>query len=142
MFSKEEAQRLKKEFWTAFGKSFPRKWILYDTKIKDFSFKFACDNKKAEVSLDIEMKDEVFRNAYYEKFWSLEGILEDYAGPAIREEKYYTDTGKEMSRFYYQLHNVSVFNKATWPTIFEFFVEKMNGFEMVYYEYEDFIKDI
>ena len=23
MFSKEEAQRLKKEFWTAFGKSFP-----------------------------------------------------------------------------------------------------------------------
>lgn len=58
MFSKQEAQQLKKEFWTAFGKSFPRKWILYDTKIKDLSFKFYADKKKAEVSLDIEMKDE------------------------------------------------------------------------------------
>ena len=77
MFSKEEAAKIKKEFWTSFGKSFPRKWILYDTKIKDFAFKFYCDNKKAEVSVDIEMKDEIFRNAYYEKLWSLEGILED-----------------------------------------------------------------
>ena len=67
MFSKEEAAKIKKEFWTSFGKSFPRKWILYDTKIKDFAFKFYCDNKKAEVSLDIEIKDEIFRNAYYEK---------------------------------------------------------------------------
>ena len=59
MFSKQEAQQLKKDFWIAFGKSFPRKWLLYDTKIKDFSFKFYADNKKAEVSIDIEMKDEV-----------------------------------------------------------------------------------
>ena len=56
MFSKEEAAKIKKEFWTSFGKSFPKKWILYDTKIKDFAFKFYCDNKKAEVSVDIEMK--------------------------------------------------------------------------------------
>jgi hypothetical protein len=40
----------------AFGKSFPRKWILYNTKIKDMAFKFSADNKKAEVSLDIEMR--------------------------------------------------------------------------------------
>ena len=42
MFSKEEAAKIKKEFWTSFGKSFPKKWILYDTKIKDFAFKFYC----------------------------------------------------------------------------------------------------
>ncbi|HQC07300.1 MAG TPA: DUF4268 domain-containing protein, partial [Kaistella chaponensis] len=29
MFSKEEAQKYRQEFWIAFGKSFPRKWILY-----------------------------------------------------------------------------------------------------------------
>jgi len=119
MFSKQEAQQLKKEFWIAFGKSFPRKWILYDTKIKDFSFKFYADKKKAEVSIDIEMKDEIFRNAYYEKIWSLEDILKDF-----------------------EKHNVSVFNKNTWQEIFEFFVEKMDGFERFYYEYEDFIKDV
>jgi hypothetical protein len=62
------------------------KVALYDTKIKDFSFKFYADNKKAEVSLDIEMKDELFRNAYYEKIESLENLLrEDYLPDAIME---------------------------------------------------------
>ena len=58
MFSKAEAQQMKKEFWTAFAEAYPRKWLLYDTKIKDVSFKFHVDNKKAQVLLDIEPKEE------------------------------------------------------------------------------------
>ena len=142
MFSKQEAQQLKKEFWTAFGKSFPRKWILYDTKIKDMSFKFYADNKKAEVSLDIEMKDEIFRNAYYEKIWSLEDILKDFVGDFYKDEYYTLENGKVMARIWVEKHQVSIFNKNTWQEIFEFFVEKMDGFERFYYEYEDFIKDV
>ena len=88
MFSKQEAAQLKKEFWTAFGKAFPRKWLLYDTKIKDFSFKFSADNKKAEVSLDIEMKDELFRNAYFEKIQSLEDLLRDEIGDFEMDEHF------------------------------------------------------
>lgn len=142
MFSKQEAQQLKKDFWIAFGKSFPRKWMLYNTKIKDFSFKFYADSKKAEVSLDIEMKDELFRNAYYEKIWSLENILEEFIGPFERNEYYQTENGKTMARIWVQKNGVSIFNKNSWQEIFEFFVDKMNGFEMFYFEYEDFIKDI
>lgn len=142
MFSKEEAAQLKKEFWTAFGKSFPRKWILYDTKIKDFSFKFSADNKKAEVSLDIEMKDELFRNAYYEKIWSLETILEEHIGEFQKDEFYTLDNGKVISRIWTEKNDVSIFNKASWRDIFEFFIEKMDGFERFYLEYEDFIKDV
>ena len=142
MFSKEEAAQLKKEFWTAFGKSFPRKWILYDTKIKDFSFKFSADNKKAEVSLDIEMKDELFRNAHYEKIWSLEKILEEYIGEFQKDEFYTLDNGKVISRIWTEKNGVSIFNKASWRDIFEFFIEKMDGFERFYLEYEDFIKDV
>ena len=142
MFSKQEAQRLKQEFWIAFGKSFPRKWLLYDTKIKDFSFKFYADNKKVEVSLDIEMKDELFRNAYFEKIWSLESILEEYVGDFTKDEFYVLDNGKVISRIWVTKTNVSIFNKNSWPDIFDFFVEKMSAFEMFYYEYEDFIKDV
>lgn len=142
MFSKQEAQLLKKEFWTAFGKSFPRKWLLYDTKIKDFSFKFNADNKKAEVSIDIEMKDELFRNAYYNKIWSLESLLEESVGDFTKEEFYTLENGKVIARIWVEKSGVSVFNKQTWPDIFEFFVEKMDAFERFFYEYEDFIKDI
>ena len=142
MFSKQEAQQLKTEFWTAFGKAFPRKWLLYDTKIKDFSFTFYADNRKAEVSLDIEMKDELFRNAYFEKIWSLESILEDEIGAFTKDEFYTLENGKVISRIWVEKHNVSIYNKQTWPDIFEFFVEKMNAFELFFYEYEDFIKDV
>lgn len=142
MFSKQEAQELKKEFWIAFGKSFPRKWLLYDTKIKDFSFKFSADQKKAEVSLDIEMKDELFRNAYYEKIWSLENILQDEIGDFQKDEFYTLENGKIISRIWVTKENVSIYNKNTWQGIFEFFVEKMETFERFFYEYEDYIKDI
>ena len=142
MFSKVEAQQIRKEFWIAFGKSFPRKWILYHTKIKDFSFKFYADPKKAEVSLDIEMIDEVFRNAYFEKMWSLESILEEELGEVFKVEFYLLENGKVISRFWITKANVSIYDKNTWQEIFEFFVEKMEGFERVFYEYEDFIKDV
>ena len=54
MFSKEESRKLRQEFWTSFGKSFPKKWILYDTKIKGLSFKFHFDTKSALIALDLE----------------------------------------------------------------------------------------
>lgn len=143
MFTKEEAARIRKEFWMVFGKSFPRKWILYDTKIKDFAFKFYCDHKKAEVSIDIEIKDEVFRNAYFEKIWSLEGILEEELGATIfKDESYPLENGKVIARFWVEKTGVSLFNKNTWQEIFEFFVEKMSALENIYREYEDFIKDV
>lgn len=142
MFSKQEAQLIRKEFWTAFGKSFPRKWLLYDTKIKDFSFKFNADNKKAEVSIDIEMKDELFRNAYYNKIWSLESLLEESIGDFTKEEFYTLENGKVIARIWVEKTGVSILNKQSWPDIFEFFVEKMDAFERFFYEYEDFIKDI
>ena len=67
MYSKEEALRIKKDFWIAFAEAYPRKWLLYDTKIKDVTFKFNVDNKKAYVMLDIEPKDENKRKIYFEK---------------------------------------------------------------------------
>lgn len=143
MFSKEQAQQLKKEFWTAFGKSFPRKWLLYHTKIKDFSFKFYADHKRAEVSIDMEMKDELFRNAYFEKIWSLENILQDELKTELLKDEFYVlENGKIISRFWVEKKGISIYNKGSWQEIFEFFVENMAAFERVFYEYEDFIRDV
>ena len=77
MYSKEEAQKLKREFWVAFADKYPRKWLLYDTKIKAFSFKFYVDNKKAQVLIDIEQRNEETRKIYFEKIESLRTILEE-----------------------------------------------------------------
>ena len=51
MYSKEEAAKLRQEFWISFGKSFPYKWTLYKTGVKNLSFRFYFDTKKAMVFL-------------------------------------------------------------------------------------------
>ena len=143
MFSKEEAQQIKKEFWTAFAEAYPRKWLLYDTKIKDFTFKFHVDNKKAQVLIDIEPKDEEKRKIYYEKIESLKTVLlEEYLDDAIFERNFYLENGKCISKIWVEKTGISLFNKASWDEIFDFFNEKMDAFERFFYEYEDYIRDL
>ncbi|WP_396194167.1 DUF4268 domain-containing protein [Flavobacterium sp.] len=143
MYSKEEAQQIKKQFWTAFAEAYPRKWLLYDTKIKDVTFKFYIDNKKAQVLLDIEPKDEEKRKIYYEKIESLKTILhEDYLPEAILERNFYLDNGKVISRIWIEKLNVSLNNRSYWPEIFEFFSETMTKFELFFFEFEEYIKDL
>lgn len=143
MFSKEEALQIKKDFWIAFAAEYPRKWLLYNTKIKDVTFKFYVDNKKAQVLLDIEPKDEEKRKIYYEKVESLKTILlEDYLDDVIFERNFYLETGKVISRVWVEKTGISINNKTTWPEIFDFFAEKMDAFERFFYENEDYIKDL
>ncbi|MEW4922750.1 DUF4268 domain-containing protein [Algibacter sp. 2305UL17-15] len=141
MFSKEESRILRQEFWTSFGKSFPRKWILYDTKLKGLSLKFHFDTKKASVALDLE-DDLEHRINYWEKLLTLKGILTDeYLPNAIFEEEFFLENGKEISRIYVPLEQkVSIHNKNSWRDVMEFFNEKMGLFEAFYLEYQDIIE--
>ena len=143
MFSKAEAQIMKKEFWTSFAEAYPRKWLLYDTKIKDESFKFYVDNKKAQVMLDIEPKEEEKRRIYFEKIESLKAILiEEYLPDAVFEKDYYLENGKVISRVWVELSGISLYNRASWAATFRFFSLNMDAFEHFFYEYEDYIKDL
>jgi hypothetical protein len=143
MYSKEEAQRLKREFWIAFAEKYPRKWLLYDTKIKDFSFKFYVDNKKAQVLIDIEPRNDDKRIAYFEKLEALKSILEDeFVSDLVFEKNYYLENGKTISRIWVEIEGVSVSNRNYWDAIFDFFNEKMMALELFYAEYNEFIKDI
>jgi hypothetical protein len=142
MFSKEESRQLRELFWTSFGKSFPRKWILYDTKIKGFSFKFHFDTKSALIALDLEDDLEKRINSW-EKLLSLKTILkDDYLPQAIFEEEYYLENGKEISRIYIPLQQkVSIHNKNSWQEVMIFFSTTMDKFERFFTDFEDILKD-
>ena len=142
MFSKAEAQQIKKEFWIAFAEAYPRKWILYDTKLKDVTFKFYVDNKKAQVMLDIEPKDDAKRAFYYEKLESFKNILQnDFLPDAIFEENFYLENGKVISRIWVEIQGISLYNMASWAMIFRFFNLNMDAFERFFNEYGEFLKD-
>lgn len=143
MYSKEETQKLKREFWVTFADKYPRKWVLYDTKIKDFSFKFYVDNKKAQVLIDIEHRSDEKRIAYFEKLEALKNILEEeFIKDLVFEKEFILENGKTISRIWVEKLEVSVSNRKYWDEIFHFYNEKMNSLELFYKEYDDFIKDI
>ena len=143
MYSKEETQRLKREFWVTFAEKYPRKWVLYDTKIKDFSFKFFVDNKKAQILIDIEHRNNEKRTAYFEKLEALKNILEEeFISDLVFEKDYVLENGKTISRIWVEKSGVGYSNRNHWDTIFDFYYEKMDALERFYLEYDDFIKDI
>lgn len=143
MYSKEETQRLKREFWVTFAEKYPRKWMLYDTKIKDFSFKFYVDNKKAQVLIDIEHRNNEKRIAYFEKLEALKNILEEeFISDLVFEKDYVLENGKTISRIWIEKQGVGFSNRNNWDIIFDFYNEKMDALERFYLEYDEFIKDI
>tara|TARA_B100000767_G_C19564085_1_gene450347 strand:- start:27 stop:458 length:432 start_codon:yes stop_codon:yes gene_type:complete len=143
MFSREESAQLRKEFWTSFGKSFPKKWLLYNTKIKGFSFKFVADRKKAMVCLDIENPEELINLLYFDKMISLKSLLENELPRIIFNDDYELESGKKIHRIYVPFEGkFSVYNKNTWRDCFEFYMKTMPKFETFFFEYEDVIKSI
>ncbi|MFN0729235.1 DUF4268 domain-containing protein [Polaribacter gochangensis] len=142
MFSKEEAAQLRKDFWIAFGKSFPRKWLKYNTQIKGFSFKFVAERKQAMVVLDIEHPDETQNELLFEQLLSLKNILtEEYLSEVIFDQQFQLDSGKIIHRVYVNYpKKFSIYNKNSWQGCFEFFVENMEQFELFFHEYEEYIK--
>ena len=141
MYSKVEVKALRQLFWTSFGKSFPRKWTLYNTKIKGLEFKFHFDKKSAMVCLDID--DTIERRLeLWEKIQSLQAVLlENYLPNALFEEIYCIDQDKDISRVFVLLEGVSINNKNTWQQTMEFLSLSMNQFESFFEDFNSVLED-
>lgn len=140
MFSKDESKRLRQEFWTAFGKSYPRKWILYNTTIKGLVLKFHFDVAKAMVALDVEHEDLERRIALWEKLLSLKSIIvADFLHDVKFEDSFILENRKEIARIYLEKSDVSIHNKNTWQDTMVFLNETMDRMEAFFEEYKAII---
>jgi len=141
MFSKEESKRLKQDFWIAFGKSFPRKWTLYNTKIKGLIFKFQFDLKSAQVAIIVDHNNLEVRMELWEKLMSLKNIIkEEYLPNAKFNDSYLVNNNKEISKIYVEIKNVSIHDKNTWRETMVFLFNNMNKVEDFFLEYKDIIE--
>lgn len=151
MFSKEEAKKIRQNFWITFGKrtallpvdyGSKKKWILFKTGVKDLSFKFEAERKYARVCIDFEQQNMDKRIKFWEKFESIKTILnEAVEDELVWDELFSLENGKEISRIYCQLDGVSLYNEKKWPEIFDFFVVNMNAIENVFLDFKELIVD-
>jgi len=142
MFNHEESKKLRQEFWTSFGKEYPHKWLLYNTKKKEIQLKFTFNRKFAQVSLDIIDDDQLIRAYYFEKIQSLQKLLrEDYLPEVIFEQHYELPENKIISRIYVEIKKVSIHNKKDWPGVKKFLATNMSKLEEFFKDFSDFIKN-
>lgn len=153
MFKKEEASRLKKEFWTRYGFIMKKQlsadgnkinWINYNTKIKNVLFKTDADHKTARISIVLNPADEGVRELYYEQMLELKSFLrhtleEDW----IWNERAYSEHGKPEIHVFTEMRGKSIYNKEDWPDIISFFklrLIKLDQFwSMARYTFEELV---
>lgn len=131
MFGRDEASRIKEEFWTTFGRymspipsaeGFRINWVNYHTKLKDVYFRMDAGRKAAAISISIEHRDAAIQELYFEQFLELKSLLH-----ATLEEEWHwqlhapAEDGKVISRIYTELPGASIFNKEQWPELISFF---------------------
>ena len=131
MYSKKEAGELKQEFWTKFGQYMTPvpsseyetiNWINYKTGEKDIFFRMHADNRKAMIAIELVHKDAEIQEIYFRHFQSLhnhfsELLTSDY----IWKLHTHDSSGRTISKIYLEKEGVSIYNKADWPTLIEFF---------------------
>lgn len=148
MYSREEAATIRKEFWVAFdvysrkfiGSS--RKWITYNTGLKDIVLKFDVNRENAKVLLLVEHRGESKRFDIFVRIKDFEMLYEEHLGEGWTwDEQFITDSGKEVCSIYKVLDNVNIYNKNHWTDIFEFFGVEMMKLESAFVEFKPLIKD-
>jgi hypothetical protein len=131
MYTREEASRIKEEFWTAFGRymspvlsaeGLKINWVNYHTKIKDLFFRMDATPKSAVIYISIEHRDPDIRQLYFEQFQEFRNILHATLGEEWEWQLHTpVDDGKNISRIYKDLPGASILNKDHWPELISFF---------------------
>lgn len=130
MYSKEEASKLRQQFWITFGKymkpipsaeGLPINWVNYKTGVKHVFFRMNAEQKQTTIAIDITHADMVSRHLFFEQFKAFQILFSD----AVNEQWQWelnavNEYGIALSQISKTLNDVSIFNQQDWPTIISF----------------------
>jgi hypothetical protein len=131
MFSKNEASRLRQEFWTSFGQYMSPvpsadqekiNWINYKTGVKDLAFRMEAGNKSASIAIELSHNDPVLQQLYFEQLEKLKRLLTEFLGEDWDWKLLILNvSGKTVSRVEKKLQGVNIYRKEDWPALISFF---------------------
>ena len=121
MYSKEEASKLRQQFWIAFGKymkpipsadGLPINWVNYKTGVKNVFFKMNADQRKTIISIEITNQDEETRAIYFEQFKALKLLFSDAVNEEwVWEKSILNEYGIPFAQISISLTGISIFNQ-------------------------------
>ncbi|WP_113663177.1 DUF4268 domain-containing protein [Pedobacter nanyangensis] len=130
MFSREEAARLRQQFWISFGQymkpipgaeGLPVNWVNYKTGVKHIFFRMDAEKKHASIAIEIAHPDEGVSALLFEQFGEFKKMLENTLNEEWDWLPQTTNTfDKQVAKIECVLPNVSVYNQQQWPQIISF----------------------
>ena len=129
MYSKEQASKLKTQFWTNFGQylkpvpsasGLPVNWINYKTGIRHIHFKMDADNTKAVIAIEISHPQDAKRLHYHNQFLSLKKLLASTTEFNWQWNETLQTDHKTISSISQQLDGVNILDQSDWPAIISF----------------------
>jgi hypothetical protein len=134
VYSREEASRIRYEFWTTFGRYMSPvpsasgnkiNWINYHTRVKDIYFRMDADSKAAMISISIEHRDRGIQQLYFEHLAQFKTLLQQELQEEWHWQLHTIVSDKVISRVFREFRGVSVFKKNDWPSLISFFKPRL-----------------
>lgn len=136
LYSREEAKKLKEQFWTNFGQYLsltPNEdgdkinWVNYKTGVKHLYFRMETEGKTARIFIEISHPDAGMRELMYEQLLTYRQMLHGALDEEWEWDAYYEDSeGKQTARVSKSLtEKTSVFDPNDWPTLISFFKPRL-----------------
>lgn len=153
MFSREEAHKLKEEFWTRFGKRMKKhvsaetesniNWINYKTSVKNINFRMEANNKFSSLTIEITHKDTTMRDIFYEQFTEMRNYFHD----TLREEWVWNEHdfdkfGNPIASISTRLDGYNVMIKDNWNRLYQFFEPRMVRLDTFWCDAKETFKDL
>lgn len=130
MYSRQEASRLRQDFWTRFGQYMTPvlsadgeriNWVNYRTGEPQLNFRMDAGPQEATVALVLSHRDAGMRELYYQQLLELKMLFEATAGADWHWIPVSTTERGTVSKVEQTLTGVSVFRPEDWPALISFF---------------------
>lgn len=144
MYSKEEASKIRQQFWITFGKylkpipsaeGLPINWINYKTGVKNVFFRMNADQRHTVIAIELTHGDEETRNEFIAQFKAVKLLFTAAVNEEWEwEENTTNEFGAPMSRISKTLQDVSIYNQQNWPELISFLKPRIIALDQFWVE--------
>ncbi|MBX2938785.1 MAG: DUF4268 domain-containing protein [Ferruginibacter sp.] len=145
MYTKEEAARLRSEFWTTFGKYMQPvpsasgervHWVNYKTGVKKIRFVLDVENNQATVSVLLLETQPHVRDTMFEVLQKMMADMNSQSEVEWLADKSFWKNEVCLMRLFTFLPNVNIYNKDHWPQMITFFKSGMIDLDTAWVNYQ------
>lgn len=148
MYTKEEAQAIRHEFWHKLesksrripgqnGK--PIRWMMNRTGVKGLDLRFDVSRGRAAVAIEVNTHSEARDKRLWEKLNECRGLIErNFDAPLTWDADFVREAGNTVARVYVATEG-DIYAKEQWQGMISFLIDNMLRMEKAYKSIQDYM---